>query len=116
MNILGNANKFTENGQIKLDLATEMAGNDKIVLTTVISDTGSGISETDLKKIFEPYYQGMVSDEIDNLGAGLGLNLCKEIVELFSGDISVASELRKGTLVTFRINLNIDSNRTTNGK
>ena len=116
MNILGNANKFTENGQIKLDLATEMAGNDKIVLTTVISDTGSGISETDLKKIFEPYYQGMVSDEIDNLGAGLGLNLCKEIVELFNGNISVASELRKGTQVTFRINLNIDSNRTTNGK
>jgi hypothetical protein len=34
MNILGNANKFTENGQIKLDLATEMAGNDKIVLTS----------------------------------------------------------------------------------
>jgi len=110
MNILGNANKFTENGQIDLSLTTEMSGSDKIVLTTVVSDTGSGISETDLKKIFEPYYQGMVSDEIDNLGAGLGLNLCKEIVELFNGEISVASELRKGTQVTFSINLNIDSN------
>ncbi|MDR2229307.1 sensor histidine kinase [Elizabethkingia ursingii] len=113
MNILGNANKFTENGQIDLNLTTEMSGSDKIVLTTVVSDTGSGISETDLKKIFEPYYQGMVSDEIDNLGAGLGLNLCKEIVELFNGEISVASELRKGTQVTFSINLNIDSNGVT---
>ncbi|CAM3621908.1 HAMP domain-containing sensor histidine kinase [Elizabethkingia occulta] len=113
MNILGNANKFTENGQIDLNLTTQMSGSDKIILTTVVSDTGSGISETDLKKIFEPYYQGMVSDEIDNLGAGLGLNLCKEIVELFNGEISVASELRKGTQVTFSINLNIDSNGVT---
>lgn len=50
MNILGNANKFTENGQIDLNLTTQMSGSDKIILTTVVSDTGSGISETDLKR------------------------------------------------------------------
>lgn len=58
MNILGNANKFTENGQIKLDLTTEMVGKDKIVLTTVISDTGSGISETDLKRFLNLTIRG----------------------------------------------------------
>ena len=109
MNILGNANKFTENGQIDLVMFTEPAGKDKIILITTVGDTGVGISESDLKKIFDPYYQGTVSDEVDNLGAGLGLNLVKEIVELFDGNISVESKLHKGTKVTFRINLNINN-------
>jgi signal transduction histidine kinase len=45
---------------------------------------GAGISETDLEKIFEPYYQGVLSEDVENLGAGLGLSLCKELVELYS--------------------------------
>ncbi|EJL68544.1 sensor histidine kinase [Chryseobacterium populi] len=110
MNILGNANKFTENGQIDLAMTTEMIGDNKISLAVIINDTGIGISESDVGKIFEPYYQGMISDEIDNLGAGLGLSLCKEIVELFNGEISVSSKLYKGTQVSFRINLNISTN------
>ncbi len=116
MNILGNANKFTENGQIDLVMATESLGDNKISLITTVGDTGVGISESDLGKIFDPYYQGMVSDEVDNLGAGLGLNLVKEIVELFDGDISVESKLHKGTKVTFRINLNSNTNGNTNSK
>lgn len=109
MNILGNANKFTENGQIDLTLTTESVNENTISLTTIVADTGVGISDSDVGKIFEPYYQGMVSDEIDNVGAGLGLNLCKEIVELFNGEISVSSKLGQGTKVTFRINLNINN-------
>lgn len=116
MNILGNANKFTENGQIDLVMATEPIGENQISLITTVGDTGVGISESDLGKIFDPYYQGMVSDEVDNLGAGLGLNLVKEIVELFEGDISVESKLHKGTKVTFRINLNINNNGNINSK
>ncbi|TZF94859.1 HAMP domain-containing histidine kinase [Chryseobacterium panacisoli] len=116
MNILGNANKFTENGQIDLVMSTEPIGENQISLITMVGDTGVGISESDLGKIFDPYYQGMVSDEVDNLGAGLGLNLVKEIVELFDGDISVESKLHKGTKVTFRINLNINNNGNINSK
>lgn len=116
MNILGNANKFTENGQIDLVMATESVGENQVSLITTVGDTGVGISESDLGKIFDPYYQGMVSDEVDNLGAGLGLNLVKEIVELFDGDISVESKLHKGTKVTFRINLNSNNNGNINSK
>ena len=72
---------------------------------TKISDTGCGISQSDLEKIFEPYYQGVLSEDIENLGAGLGLSLCKEIIGLYSGNISVSSELNKGTTVSFLINL-----------
>ncbi|AZA83150.1 sensor histidine kinase [Chryseobacterium lactis] len=114
MNILGNANKFTENGQIDLTMITEPMDKNRIALTTTVTDTGIGISESDLKKIFEPYYQGTVSDEVDNLGAGLGLNLCKEIVELFDGDISVSSKLHKGTKITFRLILNTNNNGVKN--
>lgn len=110
MNILGNANKFTENGQISLTMATEPAGENIVSLITTVSDTGIGISESDLENIFEPYYQGTASDKMDNFGAGLGLNLCKEIIELFDGEIKVDSKQYKGTAVTFRINLNINKN------
>ncbi|MDQ0781459.1 two-component system sensor histidine kinase BarA [Chryseobacterium sp. W4I1] len=109
MNILGNANKFTENGLINLTMSTEAIGENKISLTTTVEDTGVGISESDLGKIFEPYYQGVISDEVDNLGAGLGLSLCKEIVELFNGKIEVSSTQYKGTKITFMINLNINA-------
>ena len=105
MNILGNANKFTENGQISVFMRTEIMEENRISLNTKISDTGVGISESDLKKIFEPYYQGILSEDIENLGAGLGLSLCKEIIALYSGEISVASGLNKGTTVSFSINL-----------
>jgi signal transduction histidine kinase len=107
MNILGNANKFTENGQITVNIKTEKKDDAAIVLNTEIIDTGVGIAESDLKKIFEPYYQGVLSDDIENIGAGLGLSLCKELVELYGGKISVQSEPRKGTTVTFSLNLQI---------
>lgn len=108
MNILGNANKFTENGQITVTVKAEPTTENTIFLQTQISDTGVGISKSDLEKIFEPYYQGILSDEVENLGAGLGLSLCKELVDLYFGNISVISELNVGTTVMFALNLNIN--------
>lgn len=108
MNILGNANKFTENGQISVQTSAEKTDEKTITLTTKISDTGAGISKSDLEKIFEPYYQGVLSNEVENLGAGLGLSLCKEIVELYGGNISVNSEQNEGTTVSFVINLKLN--------
>ncbi|WP_336733440.1 sensor histidine kinase [Chryseobacterium sp. VD8] len=107
MNILGNANKFTENGQIKVTAKTQPVDENTISLITEISDTGVGISKSDLEKIFEPYYQGVLSEDVENLGAGLGLSLCKEIIGLYDGDISVLSEEGKGTTVHFSVNLNV---------
>ncbi|UZT97297.1 HAMP domain-containing sensor histidine kinase [Chryseobacterium fluminis] len=109
MNILGNANKFTENGEISVHISTEMINENVISFTAKISDTGIGISKSDLEKIFEPYYQGVLSEDVDNLGAGLGLSLCKEIVELYDGSITVSSEMKKGTTVIFSINLNCNN-------
>lgn len=107
MNILGNANKFTENGKIFVDVKTEVINENKISLITKIQDTGVGISKSDLEKIFEPYYQGIISNEIENLGAGLGLSLCREIIKLYPGEISVDSEQNKGTIVNFNLELQL---------
>ncbi|MGD1320043.1 sensor histidine kinase [Chryseobacterium sp. 2R14A] len=108
MNILGNANKFTENGQISVTTKADKIDDNTVSLSTKISDTGAGISKSDLEKIFEPYYQGVLSEDVENLGAGLGLSLCKEIIELYSGNISVDSEKNVGTTVSFTINLNLN--------
>ncbi|KQK24500.1 histidine kinase [Chryseobacterium aquaticum] len=108
MNILGNANKFTENGEITVKTSAEPVDDNTVVLKTQITDSGVGISKSDLEKIFEPYYQGIISDEVENLGAGLGLSLCKELVELYSGNISVDSELNEGTTVSFSLNLKLN--------
>lgn len=108
MNILGNANKFTENGEITVNTLAEPVDKNTVVLKTQIKDSGVGISESDLEKIFEPYYQGIISDEVENLGAGLGLSLCKELIELYSGNISVDSELNEGTTVSFSLNLKLN--------
>lgn len=112
MNILGNANKFTENGEIKV--VTKAFKNDEntVTLKTVITDTGVGISSADLEKIFEPYYQGVISDKVENLGAGLGLSLCRELTQLYSGDINVESEKNVGTRVEFSLNLELKNDRS----
>lgn len=110
-NILGNANKFTENGIIKMYVSQKPINNMKILLNVSVKDTGVGISAKDLKHIFQAYYQGEVSTEIENLGAGLGLNLCYELAELFGGKLNVESKLGSGTLVEFEIPLQITKSK-----
>jgi signal transduction histidine kinase len=72
-------------------------------LAVTISDNGIGISDNDLENIFESYYQGTVSEKVNDLGVGLGLNICKEIIELFDGKITVESKPGKGTKVAFNL-------------
>ncbi len=105
-NLIGNANKFTDNGLIVVTVDSEQNAEQKINLKVLIQDNGMGIAENDLKNIFKSYYQGTVSEKVNDLGVGLGLNLCKEIIELFEGNIEVESTEGKGT--TFKFNLIIE--------
>lgn len=102
-NIIGNANKFTKKGEIVANIAIEKIDEHTQNLKVSIKDNGAGISEKDLKHIFESYHQGKIAADVQNLGAGLGLNLCKEIVELFQGKISVTSKPNTETVVTFNL-------------
>lgn len=106
-NIIGNANKFTTNGLISVVINHEKVTAKQLNLKVEIRDSGIGISENDLKNIFELYYQGEVSGKVNDLGVGLGLNLCKEIVELFGGQINVESKEGNGTKIAFNLFLNL---------
>lgn len=106
-NIIGNANKFTKNGLILIAIDVENTLAKKLNLKVEIQDNGIGIAENDLKNIFELYYQGTVSGKVNDVGVGLGLNLCKEIVELFKGEIDVQSTVGKGTKIMFNLLLNV---------
>ena len=102
-NVVGNANKFTDNGIINLTVTSYKINSKQYHLTFEVLDNGRGISESDLNIIFEGFYKGINSTKINDVGTGLGLNLCKEIVELFGGTINIESKPNHGTKVVFTI-------------
>lgn len=102
-NIIGNANKFTDKGQIKVNIQQDNVSDYEVNLKVTIEDNGIGIAPNDLENIFESYYQGTISAKVNDLGVGLGLNLCKEIIELFEGEINIESKIGKGTKVMFNL-------------
>ena len=100
LNLLENAAKFTEQGEIRI-LASRQNGSLKLV----ISDTGIGIQEKDLSRIFEEFRQGDLSSTKKYPGTGLGLAIVKRLVSLLGGDIDVASEVGKGSIFTVMLPL-----------
>ncbi|WP_177732846.1 ATP-binding response regulator [Flavobacterium inviolabile] len=102
-NIIGNAIKFTTKGNITVTAKLLDTTDTKYRLNVTIKDTGSGIPAEDLENIFNEHYQSKFHSEQFKFGAGLGLNLCKEIVELFHGAISINSVQQKGTEVSFHL-------------
>lgn len=102
-NIIGNAIKFTTKGNITVTAKLLDTTDTKYRLNVTIKDTGSGIPAEDLENIFNEHYQSKFHSEQFKFGAGLGLNLCKEIVELFHGAISINSAQQKGTEVSFHL-------------
>jgi len=99
INLLTNAVKFTQAG----GCVTLSVNQDERGLEISVRDTGVGIAQDDLARIFEDY--GQARDEIATTqeGTGLGLSLCKTLVEAHGGEIRVASELGAGSTFTFMI-------------
>jgi PAS domain S-box-containing protein len=107
-NLLDNAFKFTERGKIELyiGLKTPVKPNENI-LEFYVNDTGIGIADEHKEQIFEKFVQGEHYISKKYGGAGLGLPIVKELVELMQGKISVKSKLAKGTKFTVQIPIEI---------
>jgi signal transduction histidine kinase/CheY-like chemotaxis protein/HPt (histidine-containing phosphotransfer) domain-containing protein len=103
LNLLGNSIKFVEKGEIKLSIKQKSQRNKNLILAFKVSDTGIGIAQEHLGDIFDSFKQ--VGDDTFTKygGSGLGLNIVKQIIELLGGNITVSSELGKGTTFNFEI-------------
>ena len=103
LNLLSNAAKFTRNGTITVT-ARRVRGssNGSDVLTVSVSDTGIGMNEQQLAKVFEEFTQAEASTSKEYGGTGLGLAICKKFAQLMGGDIEVVSTPGKGSIFTFR--------------
>jgi PAS domain S-box-containing protein len=106
INLVGNALKFTHDGHIQIRMQAERAENGWNLLADV-KDTGIGMTAELQDRIFEKFTQGDTSSKREYGGAGLGLAITRQLVHLMDGEISVSSEVNKGT--TFQFNLKLGS-------
>ena len=102
-NLMNNAIKFTTNGYIKLTVKVNTITNDDIELHFSISDTGQGIRQEDIEKLFTSFQQVDTKKNYGTEGTGLGLAITKQLVEMMGGSISVHSEYEKGSDFYFTI-------------
>ncbi|MBF0194733.1 MAG: PAS domain S-box protein [Magnetococcales bacterium] len=108
LNLLGNAVKFTDQGTIELRVSCPTLQK----LQFSVSDSGIGIPEEKKKLIFEPFSQADASNTRQHGGVGLGLSICKRLVDAMSGEIWMESEAGKGSTFHFSVPLT-DENQNT---
>lgn len=101
-NLLSNASKFTKEGTIGLEVKRVMEGLDEYVLF-VVSDTGIGMTEKQMDKVFEAFTQADAGTTKKYGGTGLGLTITRQFCRLMGGDASVESEAGRGSTFTLKI-------------
>jgi signal transduction histidine kinase/DNA-binding response OmpR family regulator len=104
-NLLGNAIKFTERGEVVLKVAAAGAGAERTTLRVEVSDTGVGLKPDAVPRLFEAFSQADASTTRQHGGTGLGLAICKRLVSLMGGEIGVDSSPGRGSTFWFTVRL-----------
>ncbi|MFZ2960394.1 MAG: ATP-binding protein [Candidatus Ozemobacteraceae bacterium] len=95
VNLVGNASKFTSKGEVVLEIQSADEG-----MSFHVCDTGPGIPEAELEKVFEPFYQVSQGNTRRFGGVGLGLTIVKRLAEVLGGTLTLQSRLNEGTRIT----------------
>ena len=105
INLVGNAIKFTQIGEVALKVSTESSYENGQILHFAVSDTGIGIPKNKLQLIFDPFSQADTSTTRNYGGTGLGLTISSRLVKMMGGDIWVESEVGRGSQFHFTARL-----------
>lgn len=106
-NILTNAVKYTEKGSITISVNAEKAGEDAVFLYVAVKDTGIGIKEEDIKKLFSAFERIEEERNRNIEGTGLGMNITKQLLSMMDSQLEVESEYGKGSVFSFRLKQNV---------
>ena len=109
VNLVGNAIKFTESGEVVLEIDCKEKSESHVTLSLAVIDTGIGMTEEQCAKVFKEFEQADASTTRKFGGTGLGLTISSRLVELMNGQIRVESEIGKGSKFQFDLPLEIDS-------
>jgi len=108
MNLLGNALKFTKDGQVDVVAKLKSRDEDNATIYFEVADDGIGISEQQQKNIFDSFEQGSIQINREYGGTGLGLTIVKSLLGLFDSQINLRSKLGEGSTFYFELDLKID--------
>jgi two-component system sensor histidine kinase/response regulator len=111
LNVLNNAAKFTTAGEVSLDVRLMAKENDKYHISFTIKDTGIGMSEEQVNRLFTPFEQGDSSINRRFGGSGLGLSIVKNLLDMMGGEIKVFSTPGEGSTFIIRLSLNVDNEK-----
>ncbi len=105
LNLLSNAIKFTNEGSVALRAEYRLCGKSQVSLSIKVSDTGVGFSDADIEKLFEPFTQLQSSADRQYAGTGIGLPICRRIIEAMGGTLTAQGEPGKGSCFTVNVDL-----------
>lgn len=115
INLVNNAVKFTDAGEIVIQVETERHDADSVTLQFAVSDTGIGMTPEQVDKLFQSFTQADASTTRKYGGTGLGLSICKQLALMMGGDIWVESVAGKGSTFRFTVQLGVAPEANTLG-